>query len=87
LSQLQPFEGSRDADVAHGENEFETPALGASSGDQPDPDLASMPPSTPPPEAMFCIADPPVPNIVATAKGDPGTRIISHQNASCACWA
>jgi len=25
--QLQPFEGSRDADVAHGEDEFETPAL------------------------------------------------------------
>jgi len=26
--QLQPFEGSRDADVAHCENEFHTPALG-----------------------------------------------------------
>jgi len=27
MSQLQPFEGGRDADVAHGENEFDTPAL------------------------------------------------------------
>jgi len=27
MSQLQPFEGGHDADVAHGENEFDTPHL------------------------------------------------------------
>jgi len=27
MSQLQPFEDSRDADVAHGENEFDSPVL------------------------------------------------------------
>jgi len=27
MFQWQPFEGSRDADVAHGENEFATPDI------------------------------------------------------------
>jgi len=27
MDQLQPFEGGHDAEVAHGENEFDTPAL------------------------------------------------------------
>jgi len=32
MFQWQPFKGSHDADVAHGENEFDTPALEVSWG-------------------------------------------------------